>query len=57
MIFTSQKHDRMSSMLAALEQKHCNLTKIKVDKVFSFVCHVASKVSANNYMPVSEKET
>mmetsp|Transcript_7803 Transcript_7803/g.16074 ORF Transcript_7803/g.16074 Transcript_7803/m.16074 type:complete len:80 (+) Transcript_7803:486-725(+) len=37
--------------LPTLEQKNCNLAKIKIYEMLCIVCHVTSEVSSNNDMP------
>lgn len=42
--------------LAALEQQNSDLSKIKVNKVFCFVCDVASKVPAYDNVPTVDTQ-
>lgn len=37
--------------LTALEEKNGNLTKIEVNEVLSFMCHVTAEITTNNAVP------
>ena len=39
------------SFLTRFEQKDCYLSKIEIDKVLRFMCHVRTEVTAHNAMP------
>ena len=41
----------MLSSLSRFEEEDGNLSEIEVDKVLSLVCHVRTKVTANDAMP------
>lgn len=41
----------MVRSLAALKQQNSNLSQVKVDEVFGFVCNIAPKVPSHNHVP------
>ena len=45
------KENELGDRLTRLEEQYRDLTKIKVDKMLGFVCHVAAKVAADNAVP------
>lgn len=40
-------------LLSTLEQKNCNLPKVKINEMLAFVRHVRAEVPADNDMPNS----